>query len=347
MRWFDTWKTTRTIGVDVGTASVKVVELHSAKGGRVELSTYGIGALPLDTARRDSDEIIAIVGDALGRAYAEAGMKAKKGFASLPGFSVMSQEVALGPVPEDRIAEAVEREARVVLKDQYDEYMIDWEQIKEPIITRSLAPQGPAMVRVLMSVAPKRVVERYARMFEYAGLKLVSLETEAMALVRALVGRDPTLSMILDMGATTSDIITVESALPRISRSVRVGGRTITDALAQRMAVSSQEADVFKRNISDISAPVAAVLRPVVEELSEAINDVRKRTGSAPERLLLAGGSAKLSALQSYLSDRTGVRVRVGNPFARVLYPPELQAVLPSVAPDLAVAIGLAMRHLY
>lgn len=347
MGLFDRWSTTRTLGVDIGTASVKVVELSSAKGGRVELATYGIGALPLDTARNDSDEIIAVVGDALGRAHAEAGMKAKKGFASLPGFSVMSQEVALGPVPEEQIQAAVEREARVILKDQFDEHMIDWEKIDEPVLTRTLATQGPPMVRVLMSAAPKRVVERYARIFDHAGLKLTSLETEAMALVRALVGRDRTVSLILDMGATSSDIITVEAALPRISKTVRVGGRTITDALAQRMSISPEEADVFKRSSSEISAPIAAVLRPVVQELTEAINGIRKRTGKAPERLLLAGGSAKLPALQSYIADRTGVKVRIGNPFARVLYPPELRAVLPSVAPDLAVSIGLAMRQLY
>ncbi|RKX90927.1 MAG: pilus assembly protein PilM, partial [Spirochaetes bacterium] len=48
----------------------------------------------------------------------------------------------------------------------------------------------------------------------------------------------------------------------------------------------------------------------------------------------------------NYLGEALNMRVYLGDPWARVIYPEDLKPVLDEIGPRFAVAIGLAMRDI-
>ncbi|MCA9375569.1 MAG: type IV pilus assembly protein PilM [Candidatus Doudnabacteria bacterium] len=344
----------RTLGVDVGTSKLKVVELKKAKGGKAELSTYGMARLPRDLVRESSDSIVNEITSTLQAITQKAGMKAKKVYASLPGFSVFSQEIRLPRMAKSQLEAAVEQEAQKYVPGNINDMVLDWEII-EDILPPSAATQASAeTTRVLLTAAPQQLVARYSSIFEQAGLELASLETEAMALTRSLVGRDRASAVIIDLGETATDVIIVDGGMPRFTRTFDLGGFAMTQAIAKSLQVSHEQAEQFKKdvglgdgNASNVPAELRPVLKMILSELQSVTTAFEQQGGKRVERIVLAGGAAKLPGLAAFLAERTRIPTVVGNPFARVIHPPELDTLLQGVGPDLGVAIGLSMKEIY
>jgi type IV pilus assembly protein PilM len=110
----------------------------------------------------------------------------------------------------------------------------------------------------LLTAAPKNLVKRYIEIFTAAEIQIVSLETEAFALERALIGLDKSSVMIVDMGALATDISVIQEGIPLLNRSIDVGGDTITKAIANSLNINIERAEQFKRDfglsVSETSA---------------------------------------------------------------------------------------------
>ena len=100
-------------------------------------------------------------------------------------------------------------------------------------------------LKILLTAAPKDLVGRYIEIFKTAGLNLVSLETESFAAERALIGKDPSPIMMIDIGAVATTISIVVDGVPVINRSIDVAGHAITKALAQGLRLDTQRAEQF------------------------------------------------------------------------------------------------------
>ncbi len=350
----------RTLGVDVGTSKLKVVELKKAAGGKAELSTYGMAAIPPDVVRADSDTSNAQVSQALKAVLTKARIRAKRVYASLPGFSVFSQEIVLPGTgfAKNELNRIVKQEAGLHVQGDLSQMILDWE-ILEDILPPGAPNPTHEETKVLLTAAPRAVVERYDRIFRSAGLELVSLETESMALVRSLIGRDRLPAMIVDIGATATDIIVVESGMPRFTRTLDTGGLAMTQAIAKSLQVSFEQAEQFKKDVglqsgqqtSQTNTGTPQGMTPIVDQILKEIGIVlarfKEQRGIPMERIVLAGGAAKLIGFDTLLSERLNIPAAIGNPFARVLHEPELDTLLTDVGPDLGVAIGLSMKGIY
>jgi len=64
------------------------------------------------------------------------------------------------------------------------------------------------------------------------------------------------------------------------------------------------------------------------------------------QKVILSGASARLLGLTSYMAEKLGIDVIIGDPFARITYPEALKPILIELGPSLAVAVGLALREL-
>ena len=75
--------------------------------------------------------------------------------------------------------------------------------------------------------------------------------------------------------------------------------------------------------------------------------DLYQRQGNAKiEKIVLAGGSAFLPNLPSYLAQLLNLPVIIGDPWDRIVYPMDLKPVLQEIGPRMAASIGLAMRDI-
>ncbi len=394
------------LGVDIGSAGIKVVELKN-ENGRPRLVTYGFAEEPVDivhnTSQRMQDKIVTL----LTKICQEAKTTSKKTIAALPSFSVFSSIISLPPMNKKELAQAIYWQAKKFVPLPLEEMTLDWKllasdvaaigkQDKNPKTSSSPpagikpdqqghkdisqshlgqtgvpSPSSPDVssisekhsenskrdsakdLKVLIAAAPKKLVIRYVNVFKEAGLELLSLETENFALERSLVGGDKAPVMIVDIGAITSDISIVENGIPLLSRSVDSGGEAITRAIINSMQVDKKRAEQFKRDIGflpgrgNLPKVIESAIGPIINEIKYCFDLYASHQSSQGiEKIVLTGGCAFLPNITEYLSKLLNIKVFIGDPWARVIYPVELKSVLDELAPRFSVAVGLAMREI-
>ncbi len=339
------------LGVDVGTASIKVVELAPGQNRVPRLVTYGRAEHTGDVTKVDADRDLVRIVAMLKKICKEARTTTTNAVAALPTFAVFSSVITLPAMSETELAAAIRWEARKFVPLPLEEMTLDWKFIQEPAATA----EGPTKnTRVLLTAAPQNVVKKYLAIFREAGLNLLSLETEAFALERSLVGGGAGAVMVVDLGAVTTDICVIENGIPLLNRSIDVGGLTITKAIAASLSIDLRRAEQFKRDIGlsatgaagQIPKTIERTISPIINEIKYNFSLYQSQSAQAIEKIVLTGGSSFLPNLPEYLEGLFQLKVYVGDPWARVSYPVDLKPVLDEVGPQFASAIGLAMREL-
>lgn len=378
------------VGIDIGTDSVKMVELKK-DGGQPTLVTYGIAEdsidIVRDTSPQSTQKIIQIVRQTLETSR----ISSRSAIAALPTFAVFSSILSLPNMPKKDLAQAVRWEAKKFVPMPLEEMILDWKLLKtlgelhqerdalnkseqepdkeKPSLQEMQAriqagateenqppPQASSKsghLRVLITAAPKSLVSRYVEIFRQTGLTLASLETEAFALARSLIGKQKGSVMIVDVGSITTDIVIIEDGIPILNRSIDVGGKTLTGSIAQSLHIDANRAEQFKRDIgvnqdsgSAIPRVMEQTMQPILQEINYSHNLYISQTGQPVEKIVLTGGSAMLPGIDGYLARVTNINTYLGDPWARIRYNSQLKPVLDEVGARLPVAVGLALRSL-
>lgn len=213
-------------------------------------------------------------------------------------------------------------------------------------------------VQVLITGAANAMIQKYMTIFRKAGLELASLETETFALIRSLIGKDRSTSMIVDIGSVRTNIIIVEDGIPYVTRSVDMGGTALTKAMSRALNIELPEAEEMKCDIKGVQTLYPgegipkifeSAMAPMVTELQYSINLFSGQSGDigqekSVEKIILTGGTSSLPALSDYFSEQLNTKTYVGDPWARVAYPDGLRPILDEIGPRFAVAVGLAMQ---
>ncbi len=341
------------LGVDIGTSSIKVVELAPGPNRVPRLVTYGRAEDASSITKVDSEEDIRRLVVTLQEVCRRARVSSRKAVSALPAYTVFSSVISLPVMSQKELAAAVAWEARKFVPLPLEEMTLDWKLLNDSKKTAEAQGQN---LRVLLTAAPQNVVKKYLDIFKRANLELLSLETEAFALERSLMGGAAETVMIVDLGAVTTDISVVEQGIPVLNRSIDVGGLTLTKAIAQSLNIDVKRAEQFKRDIGlnvvatlgsgTIPHTIEGTISPVINEIKYTFNLYQSQSSKGIEKIILTGGSAFLPHLTEYLEKIFQLRVYVGDPWARISYPLEMKPVLDEVGPQFAGAIGLAMREL-
>jgi type IV pilus assembly protein PilM len=351
------------LGVDIGAGSIKVVECRNDRK-RARLSTYGFAEMetgstnPASNLGSDLDQIAATLKEVCTKAKTES----KRAVTSLPIAAVFSSVISLPMMPKKELPAAVQWEAKKLVPLPIEEMVLDWKELPSGQQGKAAAGQqgssaaGQQSTRVLLTGAPKVLVQQYLTVFKKAGLELKSLETEAFALIRSLVGDDPSCILILDIGFARTSMVIVDRATPMLSRSVDVGGKDFSRAIGELMGTDTAAAEQFKLDLAvmpvstgGLPAILPRTLAPVIQEVRYGVNlylSQEENRGRVVEKVILAGGSALLPNLTDVLSQELNLRVFVGDPWARVIAPPDLRPALDTIGPRFAVSVGLAMREI-
>lgn len=354
------------LGIDLGTSSVKLVEL-TEEAGKPRLVTYGFIEEPTDLVKSDSVEAKKRIVLLLKELLKKTGTSCDRVVAALPSFSVFSSIISLPAMSKKDLNSAVRWEAKKFVPMPLEEMVLDWRLLKENEEDKDKTeeakskPEGkkpglkPVNYRILLTAAPKSLAKKYIEIFKALNLQIVSLETEAFALERALIGNDPSPMMIIDMGALATDISVISEGVPVLNRGIDVGGDTITKSIANAMNIDLGRAEQFKRDFgvsSSLSAQgqipktIEFVISSVINEIRHCLNLYANVEDTPIEKIILSGGSAFLPNLPDYLSKLFNLKVIIGNPWSRVSFPKELEPALLEIGPRFSVAIGLAMREI-
>lgn len=340
------------LGLDIGTSSIKAVQMGD-DNGRPRLMTYGYLELVTDIVKNDAETSKEAVIAAIKTILSESKISTIKVVAALPSFTVFSSIISLPLMTRKELNSAVRWEAKKFVPLPIDELVLDWKLIKET--TGPAAEQAPKNLKVLITAAPKSLVKRYLDIAKATGLQMVNLETEALALARSLIGTETSPIMLVDIGAVATDIAVLVDGIPLINRSIDVGGNTMTKSIAQSLNIDTIRAEQFKRDfgistgqqsVSQVPKTIEFVVSSILNEIRFVLNLYRTQGRPPVDKIVLAGGSAFLLNLPEYLEKTLSIKTFIGDPWARVVYPMDLQPILQEIGPRFAVAIGLAMREI-
>ena|SRR3989344_1649863 len=339
------------LGVDIGTSSIKVVQLKKEEKGYL-LETYGIVDVSLRKSMDSGFDAIAETARILRLLLEKSRVTTKKVVASLPNNIVFVSMIEIPEMSEKELKAAIEFEARRYVPLPLEEVTLSWSVLREPSFAKATEgkPATSQKLKILLTAVPTSVIENYLKMFKIAGLEPQALEIESLALIRSLAGSRSESFMIVDIGARNTSLSLVDKGFLRLSRNLTVGGETITAAIARGLKVSVQRAEQFKKDLGlggELLKQIPDALRPPIDtiksEITQLINIYESGGGSIRE-IIFAGLGAKLPGLVEYFSD-LGPRVALGDPLKFVSHDPQVKPYLTPVALSLSVAMGLAMRE--
>lgn len=338
----------RYLGVDIGSHNLKFVELENVRG-RAKLITYGYTdrvVPPTDAELADQPEVAAA---ALKQLLTKAKATSHQVVAALPVASIFTSILVIARDRwhnEQELKETIEWEAKKVIPLSLEEMILEHSALDNG------AEAGSS--RFLLTAAPKQLVQKYLTIFKRAGLQLASLETENFALVRSLVGNDKSTVMVVDIGEITTNIAIIRQGIPVLNKSVDVAGKQFTSLFAKQLGAELPVAERFKRDLMVTGvAKTLATVEPLLQNLVREIQycfglhqQEHTTTAERVEKIILTGGAAVLAGLDQYLTSHLQLKVFVGDPWARVMYPEELKPTLDSIGPRLSISVGLAMREI-
>ena len=338
------------LGVDIGTLSIKIVEL-SNENGRPKLENYAIltdydlalGNSVQSGAERTPKVFNGQANLMLRRLIKAGEIAAREINMSVPIFSSFLTVMELPQMSESEVASAIQFEAKKYVPVSLDSVVIDWSLI---------GTSGDGKILILLIAIPKELINEYTNIAREADLKLLTIELETVSAARALIGNDPVPTVLVDMGSRDTTISVVDSGSLRISHSIETSGEDLTRVLANSLNISWRRAEELKKEnglkIMDNNSQIASVLTLLLDIIIKAIQNIIdiyfSKTKKKIEKLIIYGGASKMPGFAEYLNNRLKMDVVIGVPFSRVAYSEKLKPVINEIGHEFAIAIGLALK---
>ncbi|HJY98866.1 MAG TPA: type IV pilus assembly protein PilM [Patescibacteria group bacterium] len=335
------------VGLDIGSKTVKLIELQK-EGGGFALAASGIVGYSGSTVEKMTDEKeVTALAQIIKKLHAEAGVSSKDVVVSLPEQQVFTRTIKFPLLTDAEISSAVKWEA-----EQYIPIPVAEAIVQHSVLLRDEKSTPPSVI-VLLVAAPRVVVEKYTKVTQLAGLNPIAVETELIALTRALAPPGKTV-ILMDLGAGSTDIAIARDGLLSFSRSIPIAGEAFTRAVSQGLGVSAVQAEEYKKTYGlspgqlegKVKVSLDPVLKMVVDEIKKAINYYQtEEKGEAPTAVLISGGTSGMPQIISAMTDLLGLEVIISNPFGKIKLDEATAKKLAPYAPLYAIAAGLAMRE--
>jgi type IV pilus assembly protein PilM len=260
-----------------------------------------------------------------------------------------------------QLANAIRFRAQEALPIPIEEAVLDWQELEATVDA-----DGQSVRRVLLVVAYRELVDRYVSAFKKAGLTLQAIDLEAFALLRSLAAPTDTVGVVADaalvavtIGHERSTFAVSDGRVCEFTRVLDWGGSALNVAVSRVLESTPSDAEEVKRTLSlvDQSVPpgltaeqagaareaVRSQIQTFARELVSSLQFYQNQPNSLGiGEIVVTGGTAHLPGLAEELQQLIGVRVRVGDPLARVRVSRKLGD--PEQAGSLAVAIGLGIE---
>lgn len=350
----------RSLGIDIGTSSIKLVEL-SRWGERKKLENYGeikASALYKEPFRTFEKSTLSFSNQNISRAIKaileEAKIKTRQVIFSIPDFSSFFTNFELPPMSQEELSQAVLYEAKRHVPVPFGEVALDWQVIEGP------TNQKQKKSKILLVAVPNEVIHQYQTIAEISNLELRALEAEAFGLLRSLVGEEITQPLALvDIGAQTTTCSIVEKKILKTSHSFDLSGNELTEVVSKGLGVDYEKAGVLKKEygllreqrgengkgkeIREILTPLIDVILREIERVCQGFSQIE---GKEVEKIILSGGTALLPGLKEHFQDFLKKEIQIADPFSSMFYPPILENTLKQMGPSFAIAVGVALRGL-
>ncbi len=338
------------VGLDIGSSSVKAVEL-AKKGAGLQLLNMGFENLQTDTIVDGQIMELNNVSNVISNIFNEHQIRTPRVAAGVSGHSVIVKNIVLPQMSQEELRESFSWHAEEHIPFDIADVNLDYE----------LTSKSSESLHVLMAACKSDKIANVKQAIQLAGKQPVIIDVDAFALQNCYeVNYRPNAGEVvalLNIGAATMNINILNGTRSVFARDASVGGSQYTSLLQKELGLSFEQAEGVKRGMALPEGVEPRPIQPIIATVSDILAlEVRKTMDfyratadegeAAIQKILLAGGGSKLPGLADYLAKRFEIPVEFFNPFRQIevddkKFDPDYMR---EIVPEMAVAVGLALR---
>lgn len=309
-------------GFDISDSSLKLVQLDKS-GDKIKVQA--MGKMELEEGLFNKGEII----------KKDMIVMAIKKFFNNPQYGKVSSDEVVACLPETKtflklievekspndfnnvISAEIEKHVPMAI----DEIYYDWQ------VVRNLRDRQ----FVLIGASPRKIVDSYTSLLEEAGLSVVGLEIESIAICRSLLPEESGAYKgpcdknyaIIDFGAARTSLTLYSKNTILFTISIPISGNNITEKIAKILDIDYSQAEKAKMicglDENKAQGVVKNILANVIEELNYKINETlefykKHFSDRGPvSQIILCGGGANIKNLEKIISESTKINTILGD----------------------------------
>jgi len=345
------------VGVDIGSYSIKAVELKSKKKEgelQYEVRKIGYELLPHDAIVEGTIIDSAAVVETIKMVFDENKITNRNVVISISGNSVIIKKIALPAMETEELAESIIWEAKHNIPYPYDETNVDYAILKP-------APHsGERSLDILLVAAKKDKIANYSNVVNQARKNLEAIEVDVFALQNAMeynypeILNEKTVAMI-NLGANITNVIIIEKTIPQLFRDLSIGGSFFTENLSKDLNISFDEAEKVLKGLpvkeiqpEQLQTVLEMNIQNLLEEIEKTFSfyEAGEKKDKKIEHVFLSGGLSKLKDLSENFEKKFNIKTEIFNPFRRISFDEKKfdNIYFEEMATLFGVATGLATR---
>jgi len=326
----------KVLGIDIGTGSIKIACISSTQGNP-KITQVHVCDLPPDSFQNDHFKDIDLLADLLRRELGIAGISANHAVTAVSGRMIFTRQVSFPVMKKEELQEAVRWDIEKYVPYPPESYYYDFAVLNE-------RPEKMELELFLVA-APQTMVDGISDILRKAGLTTLAIDIEPLAIYRTMEGGEN--SLLVDIGAEVSHITVFQNGRPILARTIPVSGRRFTEDVMRSLKITAREAENIKKSsFSNVQPQMSQLVIGLVSEIHRTVEyfQVQKKQISL-EKLFLSGGGSRLSNLKEQLEKELDMPILLHDPFKALEVDDSFDLeYIRSIAPQMAVAVGLAMR---
>ena len=359
-------KKTSALGIDIGSSSIKVVQLKK-KGDKAILETYGelslgpYGGVSVgQSTNLTTDKLVQAVNDLLSEK--EVALTTQVCGLAIRFKASLLSIIKMPAISEKELGLMVPIEARKYIPVPISDVTIDWSIIpkresEEDVKGDGDENKGEIKIKtldILLVAIHNNIINQYKEIVSKTGLDARFFEIEVFSSMRAVLEGVKGPVMIFDMGASTTKLYIIERGLVYYSHTINRGSQDITANIARTLNIGIEEAEVIKRSVgmgkmgdgTDLGETVSVIAEHIFSEANRFLFDFQKKNNKNIKSVFLTGGGSALKGFRDLAANNFKVEVISGDPFAKVETPAFLTEILKVTGPEFTVAVGATLRCL-
>jgi len=338
-------------GLDIGSSSIKMVELEG-KANSLNLVSLGFENLPDDTIVDGQIMELNVVSDVIQSVCSANQVKADGVVTGVSGHSVIIKNIVLPAMSADELEESIDWHAEEHIPYDLSEVSLDYQ----------ITAQNSDSTNVLIAACKRERIDTIRQAVQLSGKEPVVIDVDTFALQNCYemnyMPDESQVVTLLNIGASTMNVNIVKGSRSLFTRDITVGGSQFTDVLQRSLGLSFQQAEAVKRGVNSAAEGIEEKsIEPLMNNVTEVVAMEIQKTfdfyrattednETVVQKILISGGGSKLAGLAEELSARLELPVEVLDPFRNIKvdernFDPDY---LSEIMPEMAVAVGLAMR---
>lgn len=373
-----------TVGIDIGSSAVRVARVTKIdEEGYAVVDRVGVARLREGSVLAGAIKSPQTVAMAVSAALKAAGVS---GYGAVVGLPTSNVAIAPQTIPSAVAKDSRVSSLRALNRQISPTLPLATSDLSVSFVRTDTTAEGLRNDVLTVAAAPRADLSLLRNVCSLAKVTPRAIDLSAAGTLRALY-RGPQdaqdTASLVDVGATKVAVATRQGPHLKSLRIVTGGGDEVTRALMREADLDLEEAERRKRTLSlpdasrlaaDLAGDLGfdsgygvedtaqtttartsfdmvlvSITDAFIEQVAQALDNHAVTHGTYPQGVVLCGGGSLLKGLKERMSQRLGVDVRLGAPWARVVRGRHTEALFgpdgsesPQLMLELASAVGLA-----